>query len=78
MEALRAKCALDFCDPELIREFIRVARDLSPADVAEIFSCVVGAYHEDAPDVPILLAQLPDHIVAVYFALQEIVADLTA
>jgi hypothetical protein len=78
MDALRAKCAQDFCDPELIREFIRVARELSPADVAEIFSCVVGAYHEDAPDVPILLAHLPDHIVAVYFALQEIAADPSA
>jgi hypothetical protein len=78
MDALQTKCAQDFCDPELIRDFICVVRELSPANLAEIFSCVVGAYHEDAPDVPIILANLPDHILAVYFALQEIAAVRSA
>ncbi|AFM24268.1 hypothetical protein [Desulfomonile tiedjei] len=78
MDALQVKCAQGFCDPELIREFFRAVRELSPGDLAEIFSCVVGAYHEDAPDVPIILANLPDHILAVYFALQEIAAHPSA
>lgn len=72
LEALRQKASSGLCDQRLAGTFARFARELSPADLTDAFRLVVESYHEDAPDVPVIMKNLPDHILKTYLALREI------
>jgi hypothetical protein len=72
LEALRQKASNGLCDQRLAGMFARFARELSPADLTDAFRLVVESYHEDAPDVPIIMENLPDHILKTYLALRDI------
>lgn len=72
MEALRRKASGGLCDRRIAAAFLEFARELSPADLTDIFRLVVESYHDGAPDVPVIIENLPDHILKTYLALREI------
>lgn len=59
-------------DDRALAEFVRFLKGVSLADLAEIFQAVVGSYDEEAPDVPVILDNLVDHILLVYRLIQQI------
>ncbi|MBI5248991.1 MAG: hypothetical protein HY912_05800 [Desulfomonile tiedjei] len=70
--ALKQKVSQGSCDHVLMNLFTRAVQELSPGDLTEIFQIVVDSYNEDAPDVPVIMRDLPDHILQTYLALLEI------
>ncbi len=72
LDALQAKVADGTCDPVLVQEFLRIGRWLSPTELVQIFQPAVAAYDHDAPDVPVVMDNLADHIFLVYQTLQQL------
>jgi hypothetical protein len=72
LDALQTKIAEGICDPVLAQEFLRIGRWLSPTELVQIFQPAVAAYDEDAPDVPVVMDNLADHIFLVYQTLQKL------
>lgn len=56
------------CVPD---QFLRFLKGLSPVDLAELFQAVTDSYDKEAPDVPVILENLTDHILLVYQAIQQ-------
>jgi hypothetical protein len=71
LDALQRKAMHGHCDRRLISSFMSAVRGLSPGDLANIFQLVVESYNEDAPDIPVIMSNLPDHILQTYLALRE-------
>ncbi len=71
LDAIQRKAMHGYCDRGLISSFVSAVRDLSPGDLANIFQLVVESYNEDAPDIPVITSNLPDHILQTYLALRE-------
>ena len=76
LDALRTKIVERSCDRVLVQEFIRMAGGLSPTELVQIFQPAVEAYDPDAPDVPVVLDNLAEHIFLVYQAFQKLPLDL--
>lgn len=72
LDAMNRKVKSGECDPDFHGEFLKRLKTISPAEAAEIFAAVAGAYDEDAPDVPVVLEHLADHIFEFYRVVQEI------
>lgn len=66
VEAMRQKVAAGRCSTALWSTFVRVARDMPPDEMADLFASVVESYPEEAPDIPVIQDHLVDHIVRVY------------
>lgn len=65
-DALRAKAVGGWWPADFPERFVRVAAGLSPADWADLFRAVVDSCDPDAPDVPVIMEQLADHVFQVY------------
>ena len=72
LDALRRKVEDQTCDQELSTRFLKTLRQLSPAELTEIFLTVVESYGSEAPDVPVIRGNLAGHILAVYKAIQNV------
>ncbi len=72
LDALSAKVAESSLTAGTLTHFVRFLKGISPADLAEVFQAVVESYDEDAPDVPVILDNLVDHILLVYRLIQQI------
>jgi hypothetical protein len=72
LDALTAKVAESLLDAKTLEEFGKYIKGISPAELAEIFQAVVDSHDEDAPDVPVILDNLVDHILLVYRLIQQI------
>ena len=59
-------------DQESAIRFFEILKRLSPAELTEIFRTVVESYDPAAPDVPVIRANLAEHILAVYKAIQTV------
>lgn len=66
VDAMWEKVAGGRCSTALWSTFRRVARDMPPDEMADLFASVVESYPEQAPDVPVIQNHLVDHIVRVY------------
>jgi hypothetical protein len=71
LAGMKAQVASGMCDDTLLRQFIEETRRMSPAEVAEIFQTVAESYDEEAPDWPVILDHLADHIFEVYRVFQQ-------
>jgi hypothetical protein len=71
LAGMKAQVARGMCDDTLLRQFIEETRRMSPAEVAEIFQTVAESYDEEAPDWPVILDHLADHIFEVYRVFQQ-------
>ncbi len=49
-----------------------ILKQLSPAELTEIFRTVVESYDPAAPDVPVICDNLAGHILSVYKAVQTV------
>jgi len=65
-DALKAKATDELCSSELPDRFAGLAGALSPADWTEVFRDVVDSYDPRAPDVPVIMESLAEHIFQVY------------
>lgn len=74
LDALNQKASRGLCDGKLVSLLNETLRSLSPGDLAEIFQIVVGSYNESAPDVPVIMSHLTDHILETFLVLREITA----
>jgi len=72
LAGMKAQVEDGMCDDMLVRQFLPAAKGLSPGELAEIFQIVTDSYDEDAPDLPVILDHLVDHILQVYRVLQEL------
>jgi len=68
LDALSNKAEQRKCSRTLPDDFRRTVRAMSPAELAEFFGLVADSYHEGAPDVPVIRANLVDHVLHVYKA----------
>ena len=59
-------------DQEAAIRFFEILKQLSPAELTEIFRTVVESYDPAAPDVPVIRDNLAGHILAVYKAVQTV------
>ncbi len=76
LAGMKAQVATGMCDDMLLRQFIEETIRMAPAEVAEIFQMVTESYDEEAPDSPVILDHLADHIFEVYRLLQELPSSL--
>jgi hypothetical protein len=76
LDALRTKIVEGSCDRVLVQEFIRMAGGLSPTELVQVFQPAIEAYDQEAPDVPVVLDNLAEHIFLVYQVLQKLPLDL--
>jgi hypothetical protein len=72
LDALRRKVENQECDTELSTHFLRTVRQLSPAELTEVFRTIVESYDPVSPDVPVIRHNLGGHIFAVYKAIQRV------
>ncbi len=73
---MEAQVAADMCDDMLLQKFLLAAKRMSPTELAEIFQIVTESYDEQAPDLPVILDHLVDHIFEVYRRFQELPSSL--
>lgn len=76
IEGMKAQVASGMCDDMLLRQFVEETQRMSPAEVAEIFQMVTESYDEEAPDSPVILDHLVDHIFEVYRMFQGLPSSL--
>jgi hypothetical protein len=76
IEGMKAQVASGMCDDMLLRQFVEETQRMSPAEVAEIFQMVTESYYEEAPDSPVILDHLVDHIFEVYRLFQGLPSSL--
>ena len=76
LAGMKAQVASGMCDDMLLRQFVEETKRMSPAEVAEIFQMVTESYDEEAPDSPVILDHLADHIFEVYRLFQELPSSL--
>lgn len=69
---LKRKVAEGTCDQQFLEDFLVLLKRMSPGDLAEIFKLVTQAYDPDAPDVPVILEHLVNHILEVFRAVQDL------
>jgi hypothetical protein len=69
---MKAQVATGTCNDMLLRQFIAETKRMSPVEVAEIFQMVTESYDEEAPDSPVILNHLADHIFEVYRLFQKL------
>lgn len=74
LDALRGKVGAGECDAAFYGEFVERLETMSPTEAAELFSVVAESYDPVAPDVPVILDHLIDHIFEFYRVTQEIAA----
>jgi len=65
-DALPAKEAAADSGADLTREFKDFVSSLSLNDLVDVFRSVVGSYDSEAPDLPVVVEHLPDHIFQVF------------
>ena len=76
LAGMQAQVASGMCDDMLFRQFVEETGRMSPAELAEIFQTVTESYDEEAPDRPVILDHLADHIFEVYRLCQEFPSSL--
>jgi hypothetical protein len=72
LDALSRKVENRTCDTELSTHFLKTMRQVSPAELTEVFRSVVESYNPAAPDVPVIRDNLAEHILEVYKAIQAV------
>lgn len=72
LDAMERKMEDGACDIGFYREFVRSLRTLSLEEATEFFAAVAQSYDEDAPDVPVVVEHLADHIFEFYRLTHEI------
>jgi hypothetical protein len=72
LDALGRKVENQKCDTELSTHFLKTVRQLSLAELTEVFRTVVESYDPASPDVPVIRDNLVGHIFAVYKAIQTV------
>ncbi len=72
LEAMKRKVDSGSCDRGFYDELLARLAVLSPGEVAGFLAAVADSYDEDAPDVPVVIEHLADHIFELYRVAQEI------
>jgi hypothetical protein len=72
LAGMRAKISDGMCEDSFLQQFLEEAKRMSPTDLAEIFQIVLESYDEKAPDLPVILDHLADHVFEVYRVFQEL------
>jgi hypothetical protein len=73
---MEAKIADGMCEDTLFQQFLEEIKRMPPTELAEAFQMVAGSYDEKAPDLPVILDHLVDHILEVYRLFQELPSSL--
>lgn len=72
VDGLRRNVENQRCDQELAIRFFEIVKQLSLAELTEIFRTVAESYDSAAPDFPVIRDNLAGHILAVYKAIQTV------
>jgi len=70
--ALREKIREGRLKPRMLEDFVTLLKGLSPEELAEAFQTTVASCDENAPDIPVILENLVDHILVVYRLFQHL------
>jgi hypothetical protein len=70
-DAMKEQVIQGRCSSSVIEELTRAFETMSVAEWAELFRFVVESYDESAPDVPVIIENLADHVFHVYSAIQS-------
>jgi len=71
LDAMKEKVIQGHCSSGVLEELVRAFETMSVAEWAELFRIVVESYDESAPDVPVIMENLADHVFRVYSAIQS-------
>jgi len=72
LEAMKGKVDAGACDRGFYDELLARLAALSPGEAAGLLAAVADSYDEDAPDVPVVVEHLADHIFELYRVVQEL------
>jgi hypothetical protein len=72
LAGMGAQIADGMCDDTFPVQFLQEMKRMSLSDLAEVFQTVIGSYDEKAPDLPVILDHLADHIFEVYRVIQQL------
>jgi hypothetical protein len=72
LDAMKEKVIQGRCSSSVIEELTRAFETMTVAEWAELFRFVVESYDESAPDVPVIMENLADHIFRVYTSSQNL------
>jgi hypothetical protein len=70
-DAMKEKVIQGYCYQQLSDDLFGALVAMSPVDWAELYQLVVQSYDPSAPDVPVIIANLSDHVFHVYSAIQS-------
>jgi hypothetical protein len=72
LTGMGAQIADGMCEGTFVQKSLEEMRRMSPKDLAGIFQTVIESYDEKAPDLPVILDHLADHILEVYRVIQQL------
>ncbi len=72
LAGMKAKVAAGMCDNLLSIQFLEAVKRIQLPELAEIFQTVAESYDKDAPDLPVIMEHLVDHVLQVYRHFQEL------
>jgi hypothetical protein len=75
LAGMRAQIEDGIADDELLGRFVNAAKRMSLPELSRIFQAVIESYDDSAPDLPVILNHLADHIFSVYRALKELTSS---
>lgn len=70
MDGMKEKGTQGHCSPRVGKALPHALEAMSPLEWAELFRFVVESYNQSAPDVPVIMENLADHVFLVYKYIQ--------
>jgi hypothetical protein len=72
LTGMERKVADGMCEDAFVQRFLEETKRMSPTELADVFQVVTGSDDENAPDRPVILDHLVDHVFEVYRVVQQI------
>jgi hypothetical protein len=70
MDGMKEKVSQGYCSQQVSEDMLRKWEAMSPVEWAELFQFVVESYNQSAPDMPVIMENLVDHVFLVYSYIQ--------